>query len=679
LTKLRRWKMRPFSPGQEKFLKAFTEALFHNVTMAISPAQVVENIQTHFEHVSQSKVDELRLSFTALSVVLGGLFFRLMPVAMRVKRIEQRIQNSKFDLFQDMARLRGIVYGSYYGHWVGASEADNAANPVHQQIGFILPLARTRRPDEDELTPAPNRDLADAHVLEGNDIPDEVDVIIIGSGCGGGIAAHNIAQAGHSVLVLEAGPFYPSNRISFEERRMTAKLFKHGALQTSKNNDFVVFQSRVVGGGSVLNNGICFRPNEAGYTHPAAEDVFSRWNNMGATLDWAAVDAAFDSVEARLQIQEIDHKSGRRNGPHLLNGFAEWKANGAPPEAQQAVARWFRKNYGPPSTTPRSSPHACSYCGYCNTGCPYGRKKGMVQSYLPAACTQFGARVVADAKVEEIIFAPDVAAGRKATGVRVSIEDSQPRTIRARKGVVLAAGTIASSRILRNSGVPAAGYGISLNVASPIIARMPDNMATSPCWDEDQMATYVDMGDYLIESHFQPPMSMAAMMPGWFAEHARRMQNYGKVTSAGILFPADRKGHLDGSKLDFKLDGSDMPLIRKAAKALTEIHFAAGAEEVYPALVNGKTLRRGENIDAFFANEIRESDDILLSSSHPHGGNPINVDPALGVVDTNLRLHGSSNVYVTDASVMPSCIRVNAQLTTMALAQYATGRGDVFR
>jgi choline dehydrogenase-like flavoprotein len=663
--------MRPFSPGQEKFLKAFTEGLFHNVSMAISSTQVVENIQTQFAEVSQSKVNELSLSFTALSVVLGGLFFRLMPAGMRARRIESRIANSKFDLFQDLARLRGVIYAGYYGHWQGASEADNADNPVHRQIGFILPYARTRRPDEDPLTPAPDRDLSADHVLEGGDIPDEVDVIVIGSGCGGGVAACNIAREGHSVVILEAGPFYPSRQISFEERRMTARMFKHGALQTSKNNDFVVFQSRVVGGGSVINNGICLRPNQPGHTHPDAPDVFAHWDSIGATLDWGALDDAFSCVEARLQIAGIDPKSGRRNGPHLLNGFASWKANGAPPEAHTAVARWFQKNYGPPGGA-----HACSYCGYCNTGCPYGRKQGLVQSYLPDACANHGARVVANAKVEDI----DIADGpvRRATGVRVSIDGGQTRTIRARKGIVLAAGTLASSKILRNSGYAQAGYGISLNIASPIIARMPDHMATSPCWDEDQMATYVDMGDYLIESHFQPPMSMAAMMPGWFAEHARRMQAYGKVTSAGILFPADRKGHLEGSKLDFKLDGTDMPLIRRAASALAKIHFHAGAEEVYPALVNGKTLRAGEDVDAFFAREVRESDDITLSSSHPHGGNAINADPALGMVDTDLRLHGTANVYITDASVMPSCIRVNAQLTTMALAQYATGRGDLF-
>ncbi len=664
---------RPFPSGQARFLKAFTEALFYRVDMAISPDQVVENIQTQFAEVSAEKVSELRISFTGLSLVLGGIFFRLMPVGMRAKRIEKRIQKSKFDLFQDMARLRGIVYAGYYGHWEGASEDDNKDNPVYKQIGFTLPAHRKRGAEDVPIIDAPNRDLHRDYVVEGHDIPDEVDVIVIGSGSGGSVAAHNIAREGHKVLILEAGPFYPSRQMTFEERRMTARLFKHGGLQTSSNNDFVVFQGQCVGGSSAINNGICLRPNKPGETHPKAASIFDYWAEIGVELDRPALDAAFAEVEGKLNIAEIEHRSAKRNGPHLLRGFEAWKATGEDPMAQDAPARWFRKNYGPPG-----SEFACAYCGYCNTGCPYGRKWGMAQSYLPWACSRHGARIADNAVVEEILWDNPTSPQRCAIGVAVRFGGGELKQIGARKGVVVAAGALASSKILRDSGFPNAGYNISLNIASPIIAKMPGALAKTPAWDEDQMATYVDMGDYLIESHFQPPMSMAAMMPGWFDEHARRMRSFGNVASAGILFPGDRKGTLQGSKLDFRLGEEDMPPIRKAASTLAKIHFAAGAEELYPALTNGRTLHAGEDIDAFFVKEIRESDDITLSSSHPHGGNPINADPAKGVVDLDCRVHGTANCYVTDASVMPSCIRVNAQLTTMAMAEYATGRGDLF-
>jgi choline dehydrogenase-like flavoprotein len=175
-------------------------------------------------------------------------------------------------------------------------------------------------------------------------------------------------------------------------------------------------------------------------------------------------------------------------------------------------------------------------------------------------------------------------------------------------------------------------------------------------------------------------MSMASLMPGWFGDHAARMKNYGRVHSAGILCPADRRGRVKDGKLDFRLDPvDDMPVLRDAMATLTKVHFAAGAIECYPALAKGQVVTPDMDIDAFFAAAIREQDDVTLSSSHPHGGNAMGEDPAHGIVDPDCRVHGTTNVLVTDASVFPSCIRVNAQWTTMAMAQYATGRSDPFR
>src|SRR3546814_3652423 len=88
--------------------------------------------------------------------------------------------------------------------------------------------------------------------------------------------------------------------------------------------------------------------------------------------------------------------------------------------------------------------------------------------------------------------------------------------------------TIASSKLLDRSDIDRTGYQVSLNVASPVVALMPEG-AGGDAWDEDQMSSYVDCGDYLLESHFQPPMSMASLMPGWFGDHAERMKHFGRV------------------------------------------------------------------------------------------------------------------------------------------------------
>lgn len=667
----------PFGSGQRKFLKALTEALFFGADMAITADQVVDNISELFAKVGGTKLDEIRLSLTATELVLGGPFFTEDDVAGRAEKLKDRLQDSQIDLFQDMARLRGIVYACYYGHWQpGLEPGDqdaNAANPVHRQIGFKLPKHRVRGDDEVEIKPVVGREIDPAHILDATTLGDEYDVVVIGSGAGGAVAAHNIAAQGYKVLIVEAGPFFPSHKIHHHELDMIASLYKHGALQTSTNRDFVVFQGRCVGGSSTINNGICLRVNEAGRTHPDAQDVLAKWASIGAPIDAAAFHASYDAVQAKLGIARIEPRSGRHNGPHLIEGWRSFAAASGNPRDARAVTDWFAKNFGPPNT-----PNACAYCGYCNSGCPYGRRMGVAQTYLPAACRDHGARILPDTKAEQIVWQTAYDGRREAEAVVLVLPGDVRVMVRARVGVVVAGGTIASSKLLDRSDISGTGYQVSLNVASPVVALMPDGVG-GDAWDEDQMSSYVDVGDYLLESHFQPPMSMASLMPGWFADHADRMKNFGRVHSAGILFPADRRGRVVDDKLQFQLDATDdLPVLRDAMATLTKVHFAAGAIECYPALAQGQVVTPDMDVDAFFAGAIREQDDVTLSSSHPHGGNAINEDPAHGIVDLDCRVHGTTNVLVTDASVFPSCIRVNAQWTTMAMAHYATGRGDPF-
>lgn len=668
----------PFNFGQLKFLKALTEALFHEAEMVISADQVVANVCDLFEKVGGTKLDEIQLSLTATELVLGGQFFTEDDVAGRAEKLRNRLQNSQIDLFQDMARLRGVIYACYYGHWQpGIEPGDqgaNANNPVHRQIGFTLPKFRQRGGYDVPLEPVLGREIDPSHILDAAGVEDEYDVVVIGSGAGGGVAAYNIAAQGYKVLIVEAGPFYPSHAITHHELDMIAKLYKHGALQTSTNRDFVVFQGRCVGGSSTINNGICLRVNEAGRTHPDAKDVLAKWASIGAPVDAAAFHASYDAVQAKLGIAPIEPRSGRHNGPHLIEGWHAYAAGSSNPRDQRAIADWFAKNFGPPNTV-----NACAYCGYCNSGCAYGRRMGIAQTYLPEACRDFGARILPGTKAERIVWQTAYDGRREAEAVKLVLPDGSKTLVRARVGVVVAAGTIASSKLLDRSDIDGTGYQVSLNVASPVVALMPGGVG-GDAWDEDQMSSYVDCGDFLLESHFQPPMSMASLMPGWFGDHAARMKNFGRVHSAGILFPADRRGQIVDGKLKFSLDTSDdLPVLRDAMATLTKVHFAAGALECYPALAKGQKITPDMDVDAFFAQAIREQDDVTLSSSHPHGGNAINENPQYGIVDLDCRVHETTNVFVTDASVFPSCIRVNAQWTTMAMAQYATGRGDPFR
>ncbi len=649
-------------------LRKFTDAMFHGVDMKISSQQVVDNIQEQFAKFTSNKPQEIAIALTGLWTIGGGPLFSLRSDASRQRWLNTHLRGSKRNLVQDIARLRGVVYAGYYGHWLGVSEDDNRDNPVLAQIGFTLPGHRRARPaGQPQLSEFHDNDLKnDAFIPEGV-IPAEAEIIIIGSGAGGATAAAALSEKGHQVLVIEAGSHYPTSQITHQEAHMTARLYVDGALQTTCDNDIIVFQGRLVGGSTVINNGIFLGALKDEYLHPDAKDPFDTWDALGAGLDRAMLRTAFDKVGEHLKINQLRDFQGRHNGPHLLEGWRKLcEASGNAHDAA-APARWFRKNFGPDDVN-----GGCAYCGYCNTGCPYGRHHAMPQSFLNQA-VRHGAKILADATATEILWAaPDGDGNRVASGVKITLENGTSHIIAATRGIVVACGAMASSRLLNSSGINQSGSGISLNIASPVPALMPEN-SLFKCWDEDQMATYVDQGEYLLESHFQPPMSMATLMPGWFAEHHDRMRNYNRIVSAGILFPVDRIGAMVGDKLSMQLGEAELSLARRALAKLCAVHFANGAVEVYPPLMTGNTLypcSEGEAL-RFFEERIRQPDDIVLSSSHPHGGNAINSDPEKGVVDPHLRVHGTANLFVADASVFPSNMRVNAQYSTMAIAYYA--------
>jgi choline dehydrogenase-like flavoprotein len=69
--------------------------------------------------------------------------------------------------------------------------------------------------------------------------------------------------------------------------------------------------------------------------------------------------------------------------------------------------------------------------------------------------------------------------------------------------------------------------------------------------------------------------------------------------------------------------------------------------------------------------DVKSSRDISTGTGHPQGGNVMSSDPATGVVDEGFKVFGFDNLFVCDASVFPTSLGVNPQVTVMTLAYYA--------
>ncbi|HEX5690910.1 MAG TPA: GMC family oxidoreductase, partial [Roseiflexaceae bacterium] len=114
----------------------------------------------------------------------------------------------------------------------------------------------------------------------------------------------------------------------------------------------------------------------------------------------------------------------------------------------------------------------------------------------------------------------------------------------------------------------------------------------------------------------------------------------------------------------------DLKHLLEGLKLLGRIYLAAGASRVMPTTFRYLEFRNEselEQLDRY----VKDNSDISLGTGHPQGGNALSRNPAKGVVDPSFRVHGFENLYVCDASVFPSSITVNPQLTVMALAHYA--------
>lgn len=149
------------------------------------------------------------------------------------------------------------------------------------------------------------------------------------------------------------------------------------------------------------------------------------------------------------------------------------------------------------------------------------------------------------------------------------------------------------------------------------------------------------------------------------------MESYSNLVCLGILMPVSDMGEVDDGDYDIKLKSSERKKLRGYIVDTIKMHFAGGAIEAYLPSAKSVTVRPGDDIAAIVDEHMKDGRDFIVSTSHPQGGNVMGSWPGNSVVGNDLRVHGHKNLYVADASIFPSSIRINAQMFTMAMAHSA--------
>ncbi len=468
----------------------------------------------------------------------------------------------------------------------------------------------------------------------------DADVCVIGAGAGGAVVAAELAEGGADVVLLEQGPEHDADSFSAQPLEMLARLYRDGSqTMTFGTPPILLPLGRGLGGTTLVNSGTCFR------TPPA---VLDRWRSeRGVELDRAELERCFERVERSISVAEVD--------PELAG-------------ANAAVARRGAERLGWSHGYLRRNARGCVGSGVCAFGCPTSAKQHTGITYLPRARAA-GARVLTGADAQRILVRD-----RRARGVSVRLG---PRHVEVRASeVVLGAGTIHTPPLLARSGLGresgALGANLVLHPATAGFALMDETVDMARGVPQSFYVDEFASQGIMFESVAGPPSYVALALPLTGARHAAAMARYRQLAQFGLMVSDQGGGsvHVDalgGGRagravgvsvplVHYDLSEPDVAKFRVGLARLRELFEAAGAREVYLPLAPG------------VAPEHARARDLKLLAFHPLGTARMDADPAHGVLDPDLRVHGIDGVHVADGSVMPSSLGVNPQLTIMALA-----------
>jgi choline dehydrogenase-like flavoprotein len=461
------------------------------------------------------------------------------------------------------------------------------------------------------------------------------DVIVVGSGAGGSVVAWELTRRGFRVALFEVGP-EPSrgDLVKLHPSFRALKYYWDSGLTFTWGNPIIHLPfGRVLGGTVTVNSGTMFRvPGRA----------LNLWYKAtGVNVDSGTLEEAYKVVEGVLGVKQVPE--------HLLGGNAMAMRRGA-----EALGL---KLHGPV----RRPLGSCLGLGECAFACPSDGKIDMRLSFLRDAVSR-GLEVYTKAHVRRVLLGDGRALGVEVElgGVSVRVES---------RAVVVSAGALNTPRLLLASGVRNRNLGAHLHIHPALGVTAIMNYKVNG-WVGTMQSYYVadlleDLGVLLLATLPPPGIGYSAgSIP--FEE----IHEYPYLASIGVQVSDENTGVVSRRAVlgvaDYNLSSEDLEKIREGVKLATEILLAAGARKVYLPL---KTTQGVYNVeDARRVLDRAKPGLFKLSAYHPMSTARMAGDPSAGVVDGDGRVFNYDNLYVADASIIPSTTIVNPQLTINALS-----------
>jgi choline dehydrogenase-like flavoprotein len=531
------------------------------------------------------------------------------------------------------AGIAGLVGGALFLAY-GLPDPQTGQNPFWRSFGYPGPTSPPPPVEKELPITEPDGDIS-------------ADVVVVGSGAGGGVIAGTLAQQGLDVVVLEAAGYF--NEADFNQLELWAyqNLYWRGGPTPTADGNVSLQAGTSLGGGTTINWTNCLR------TRPWVRE---QWAAHGLEdVATASFDAHLDAVLERI---------GATGACSDYNGPTRLMLAGA-----EKLGWSFQKiirNADPARYDP-------AHAGYTGFGDQSGAKLSTAKTFLKDAADG-GARIVVNTRAMRVLTEAGRAAG---------VETDRGFAVRAPL-VVVACGALESPALLLRSGIggPATGQYLRLHPCSAVIGRYDHD--TEAFWGPPHSGLvdeFADLGDgygFLLETAQYTTAVAAAAVP-WTGGEAHKEFMAGFRRSASFIALLRDRGH---GQVTLDAGGEALPAyaltddvdVRNTYRAITEmirLHEAAGAQEIVSLAAGMPRWRRGEDMREFVTRATGEHlgyGGQKLFSAHQMGTCRMGTDPRTSVADPRGQLHDTPGVWIGDGSAFPTASGTNPMVSIMALA-----------
>ena len=584
--------------------------------------------------------------FTGLSALLDAIAAQGFESASARSR-EQILKNLSLmggDAAVGVRALQGLTMFFAYGL---PTDPATGKNPNWEAFGYPGPVAAPPQVEK-PITPL---------VPSGDRLELDADVVVVGSGAGGGVIAGTLAKQGLKVVVVEAGKYLNEADFNMLEIPAFMNSYWRGGPTPTADMNVSIQAGAGLGGGTVINWTNCLK------TRPWVREQWAQEFGLEG-VDGSEYDRHLESVLTRIMAND--------------------DCSDLNPAQQRMQAGADALGWSFTQTTRNTNPETYDplVAGFMGFGDQSGSKQSTLVTYLQDA-VDAGAEIIVNTSVRRV-----TTAGGRANGIDgIWTDPLSGRAAEVRVNaprVVVACGSLESPALLLRSGIggPAAGKYLRLHPCTAVLGRYAEDMKA--WWGAPHAGLvdqYADNGDgwgWLVEgTQYTTAVAAAAVPFTTAAEHKQGMADFGRTASfIGLL--RDR-GH---GQITIDANGEAVPTYSitdpvdiansySAIESQIRLHAAAGAEAIASLAEGLPTWRTGDPLEPFIERCRRvplRAGGQRLFSAHQMGSCRMGTDPAESVAGPWGELHDTPGVWIGDGSAFPTSSGTNPMISVMALA-----------